>query len=324
MSILCQFAGFGARSSIPGRLFGLAGAIPGLTAVAIDFPADRGWGPPQQACNRADGVSCDKPSRNLFPLCQRKRSAIDIGAWLDASRPGQNALDRCVNCDRTAGRSVGAIRLFANAPTSGFLAFRANKSGTVFHLQHSSAYAVFSVLHPPVESAPNSRTTHRPHFSAPPFRPLPRSLRDNRVPLLPRTLRCRIFCSSMPAPRARAGGQYRNPLVELPSAAGRCEADLAGACRAHLPAFVDHRHTTGVYPMPERAMRNRCSMRCSRPSMSFLSPVYCFSVPVATQAVPRSVECLAACRVSTSGARRPAACGWWRPVAIMPGTADVR
>ena len=46
-----------------------------------------------------------------------------------------------------------------------------------------------------------------------------------------------------------------------------------------LPAFVDHRHTTGVYPMPEGDAKQVLDALLAASDVVFVSPVYWFSVP---------------------------------------------
>lgn len=46
-----------------------------------------------------------------------------------------------------------------------------------------------------------------------------------------------------------------------------------------LPAFIDRRHTTGVYPMPEGDARMLLEATLAASDLVFVSPVYWYSVP---------------------------------------------
>ena len=81
----------------------------------------------------------------------------------------------------------------------------------------------------------------------------------------------------------RAPGQVGNTETLARRAAEALPADakqtwlaLAGL---DLPAFVDHRHTTGVYPMPEGDAKQVLDALLSATDVVFVSPVYWFSVP---------------------------------------------
>ena len=81
----------------------------------------------------------------------------------------------------------------------------------------------------------------------------------------------------------RAPGQVGNTETLARRAAEALPADakqtwlaLAGL---ELPAFVDHRHTTGVYPMPEGDAKQVLDALLAATDVVFVSPVYWFSVP---------------------------------------------
>ncbi|MFO1346660.1 MAG: NAD(P)H-dependent oxidoreductase [Rhodocyclaceae bacterium] len=68
----------------------------------------------------------------------------------------------------------------------------------------------------------------------------------------------------------------RRAAEALPADAKQTWLALAGL---GLPAFVDHRHTTGVYPMPEGDAKQVLDALLAASDVVFVSPVYWFSVP---------------------------------------------
>ncbi len=81
----------------------------------------------------------------------------------------------------------------------------------------------------------------------------------------------------------RASGQVgntetlaRRAAQTLPADASQTWLALAGL---DLPPFVDHRHTTGVYPPPEGDAKHVLDALLAATDIVFVSPVYWFSVP---------------------------------------------
>ena len=81
----------------------------------------------------------------------------------------------------------------------------------------------------------------------------------------------------------RTAGQTGNTLTlaklaaqGLPASDGQTWIDLA---RLTLPPFEDHRHTTGVYPMPEGDARTLLEATLAASDLVLVSPVYWFSIP---------------------------------------------
>jgi multimeric flavodoxin WrbA len=62
----------------------------------------------------------------------------------------------------------------------------------------------------------------------------------------------------------------------LPADADQTWLDLA---RLSIPPFEDHRHTSGVYPMPEGDARILLDATLAASDLVFVSPVYWFSIP---------------------------------------------
>lgn len=60
--------------------------------------------------------------------------------------------------------------------------------------------------------------------------------------------------------------------------AGRTQTWLSLA-RMELPRFVDQRHTTGSYPMPEGDMKTLLDATLAADHIIFVAPVYWFSIP---------------------------------------------
>lgn len=68
----------------------------------------------------------------------------------------------------------------------------------------------------------------------------------------------------------------RRASEALPADAKQTWLTLSGL---HLPAFVDHRHTTGTYPMPDGDAKRVLEALLAATDIVFVSPVYWFSVP---------------------------------------------
>lgn len=68
----------------------------------------------------------------------------------------------------------------------------------------------------------------------------------------------------------------RRAAEALPADAAQTWLALAGL---DVPAFVDHRHTTGTYPMPEGDAKRVLDALLEATDIVFVSPVYWFSVP---------------------------------------------
>ena len=68
----------------------------------------------------------------------------------------------------------------------------------------------------------------------------------------------------------------RRAAQALPAEAQQTWLALAGL---NLPAFVDHLHTTGVYPAPEGDAKVVLDALLAATDIVFVSPVYWFSVP---------------------------------------------
>lgn len=68
----------------------------------------------------------------------------------------------------------------------------------------------------------------------------------------------------------------RRAAQALPADAAQTWLNLAGL---DLPAFVDRRHTTGSYPMPEGDAKRLLDALLAATDIVFVSPVYWFSAP---------------------------------------------
>lgn len=68
----------------------------------------------------------------------------------------------------------------------------------------------------------------------------------------------------------------RRAAEALPADAAQTWLALAGL---DVPAFVDQRHTTGTYPMPEGDAKRVLDALLEATDIVFVSPVYWFSVP---------------------------------------------
>lgn len=68
----------------------------------------------------------------------------------------------------------------------------------------------------------------------------------------------------------------RQAAAALPAGTPQTWHHLA---RMELPAFVDLRHTTGSYPMPEGDLRTLLDATLAASHIVFVSPVYWFSIP---------------------------------------------
>lgn len=68
----------------------------------------------------------------------------------------------------------------------------------------------------------------------------------------------------------------RQAAAALPAGTPQTWHHLA---RMELPAFVDLRHTTGSYPMPEGDLRTLLDATLAANHIVFVSPVYWFSIP---------------------------------------------
>ena len=68
----------------------------------------------------------------------------------------------------------------------------------------------------------------------------------------------------------------RQAAAALPAGSTQTWLSLA---RMELPRFVDQRHTTGSYPMPEGDMKTLLDATLAADHIVFVAPVYWFSIP---------------------------------------------
>ena len=68
----------------------------------------------------------------------------------------------------------------------------------------------------------------------------------------------------------------RQAAHSLPAETGQTWLHLA---RMNLPVFVDRRHTTGQYPMPEGDLKTLLDATLSATDIVFVAPVYWYSLP---------------------------------------------
>ena len=68
----------------------------------------------------------------------------------------------------------------------------------------------------------------------------------------------------------------RHAAAALPAEAGQSWLKLA---ELNIPPFVDLRHTTGSYPMPEGDVKALLDATLAATDLVFVSPVYWFSIP---------------------------------------------
>jgi multimeric flavodoxin WrbA len=79
-----------------------------------------------------------------------------------------------------------------------------------------------------------------------------------------------------PGPFGNTETLARRAAEALPAEVAQTWLALAGL---ELPAFVDQRHTTGVYPAPEGDAKRVLDALLAATDIVFVSPVYWFSVP---------------------------------------------
>src|SRR5208283_746381 len=74
-SVLCQFTGPGARSSIPGELVSPTRSVTFLATVALDLPTDHRGRTTDLRCYRTHGMTRNHDARNFLPLGHGQRQS---------------------------------------------------------------------------------------------------------------------------------------------------------------------------------------------------------------------------------------------------------
>ena len=159
-SVLHKFTGLGAKRPVPSRLVGLACPIAFLATVALKFAANGGWRSTEQRCYRTDRVTSHHRARYFHAQTKSARISNDFAEPVLSRRSLSKYALLKGGFDQTTVRSAGGSHLSSSGPTLELFEFPCNRSvvfvssATLLH----SAYAYSSVLHRPVESAPEKWT----------------------------------------------------------------------------------------------------------------------------------------------------------------------